>query len=234
MPRLALPFPAGHASGSGRFRCRLSSRPLPQRPPTHAAVSAYPCRAVAGVHSAGRLQVASGRKAASAVAQLDRRCLPAALTWPGTQGVHGTGHRGSVRRTSGIAARYCRTAALRRGHGRGAPEQSRDMAVAGGRPSMHAPPATAVDARRLQCPRWQHNLDAGGCPDQGVRRTACCRSLDTAAVSTVVPEPWPHGDGVRTAGVHRGHPQAAVSAATGSGRRTGGRWSGAASAGRRG
>jgi hypothetical protein len=36
------PFPAGHASGSGRLRCRLSSRPLPQRPHNPAAV--------AGVH----------------------------------------------------------------------------------------------------------------------------------------------------------------------------------------
>jgi hypothetical protein len=36
---------------------------------------------------------------------------------------------------------------------------------------MPTPPATAVDAnRRRRCPRRQHNLDADGCPDQGVRR----------------------------------------------------------------
>jgi hypothetical protein len=49
-----VPFPAGHASGSGRFGCRLSSRPLPQCPRAHAAV--------AGVHSAGCLRVAGVRR----------------------------------------------------------------------------------------------------------------------------------------------------------------------------
>jgi hypothetical protein len=54
------------------------------------------------------------------------------------------------------------------------------MAVAGGRPSMHAPPVTAVDAnRRIQCPWRQRNLDAGGCPDEGVRRTVCRRCRRT-------------------------------------------------------
>jgi hypothetical protein len=64
------------------------------------------------------------------------------------------------------------------------------MAVAGSRPSMHTPPATAVDANhRTRRLRRQQNLDGGGCPDEGVRRTAFYRSLpDTAAVSAVLPE----------------------------------------------
>jgi hypothetical protein len=39
MLHLAVPFPAGHASGIGRFGCRLSSRPLPQCPRAPAAVA---------------------------------------------------------------------------------------------------------------------------------------------------------------------------------------------------
>jgi hypothetical protein len=141
MPHLAVPFPAGHPSGSGRFRCRLSSRPLPQCPRAHAAV--------VGVHSAGRLRAAGVRRPRPLS---ERRTVGVCrLRRPEPRGIRGTGHRGSVRRTSGSAAGCWPDGCSPRG--RGSPEQSGDMAVAGGRPSMHAPPATAVDARRLQCPR---------------------------------------------------------------------------------
>jgi hypothetical protein len=56
----------------------------------------------------------------------------------GTQGARATGHRGSVRWTCGIAAKcWPDGGPLRRGHGRGSPKRGGDMAVAGGRPSMH-------------------------------------------------------------------------------------------------
>jgi hypothetical protein len=166
-----------------------------------------------------------------------------------------------------------RTAAIRRGHGHRLPEQGRGdiRSPAPDRPCT--PPATAVDAnRRLRCLRRQQNLDAGGCPDQGVRRTACCRSLrtpwqcplcvrhcgrlampsgrpvspaDTAGPQAVsgrlrnwtprsvrcpllLPEPRPvSGRPVSTA-------DTADSRATGSGRRPGVHWRGAATAGMRG
>jgi hypothetical protein len=76
-----------------------------------------------------------------------------------------------------------------------APEQGRDMAIAGGRPSMHARPATAVDANRPHAvstaaaePR-PGRLSRPGCPPHGVLP----QPADTAAVSTVLPEPRPLG-----------------------------------------
>jgi hypothetical protein len=69
-----------------------------------------------------------------------------------------------------------------------APEQAEDMAVAGSRPSMHAPSAVAVDAsRRMRCLRRQRNLGRGrrsrrGCPPHGVLP----QPADTAAASAVL------------------------------------------------
>jgi hypothetical protein len=172
MPHLAVPFLAGHASGSGRFGCRLSSRPLPQCPRAPAAVAR-----VSTVPAACELRVSAGRvrgrrfgpPMSAGGADLARN--PGASAEPDTAAV--SAGRPGVRPAAG------RTAALRRGHGRGSPEQGRDMAVAGRRPSMHAPPAAAVDAnRRRRCLR-RRNLDASGCPDERVRRTACCRSRRT-------------------------------------------------------
>jgi hypothetical protein len=83
-----------------------------------------------------------------------------------------------------------------------------------------------VDAnRRIRCPRWQQNLDVGGCPDEGVHRTTGCRRpVDTAAVSAVRPKlrrlAMPSGRLGSTADTAAAR---GVSAATGSGRRPGGR-----------
>jgi hypothetical protein len=181
VPHSAVPVPVGHGCGGGRFCCRLSSRPLPQCPQAHAAVAGVPVPAACGL----RVSVRGPRLLSTPP---DRRCLSAAPTWPEPRGVHGTGHRGSVRWTSGMRP------------GAGRPLAAADTATgplsragtrryAGGRPFMPTLPASAREAnRRSRCPRWQHNLDAGGCPDQGVRRTAGCRRpVDTAAVSAVRP-----------------------------------------------
>jgi hypothetical protein len=184
----------------GRTCKRQWTVPLPAVQQAAAAVSA--CHAaVAGVHRAGRLRVAGVRRPRprSHIWTADVRRLR--QPGPEPRGVRGTGHRGSVRWTSGLPPGAGRTAALPRGHRRSPPEQGGGYGGASGRPSMHAPPATALDAnRRIPCLWRQQNLDAGGCPDEGVRRPA-----DTAAVSAVRPELRPPGDGVRTAGVHRGH-----------------------------
>jgi hypothetical protein len=205
MAVLADAAPCG--SVPGRTCKRQWTVPLPAVQQAATAVSACPCRS----RRCPQWRPPAGwvwPQAASAVAHLDRRCLPAAPTWPGTQGVCGTGHRSSVRWTSGIAGQVPAGRPLSAADTAAAP-----LSRAGGdggrrRPTVHArPPATAVDpGRRRRCLRRQQNLDAGGCPDQGVRRTACCRSLrTTVAVSAVLPALRPPGDGVRMAGVHRGH-----------------------------
>jgi hypothetical protein len=160
----------------GRTSKRQWTVPLPAVQPAAAAVSACPCRSRAGVHRAGRLRVAGVRRPRPLSERPDRRCLPAAPTWPATEGCP----RHRTPRQCPLDVRNCGQMVLA---GRllsaadtAAPlSRAGDMAmaVAGGRPSMHAPPATAVDAsRRRRCLRRQPNLDAGGCPDQGVRRTA--------------------------------------------------------------
>jgi hypothetical protein len=95
---------------------------------------------------------------------LDRRCLPAAPTLPEAQA-----------RPRNRTPRQCRLDVrdggqvlagrpIRRGHGR-SPRAGQGRGGRGGRPFMHAPPATAVDDnRRIRCPQRQDNLDAGGCP----------------------------------------------------------------------
>jgi hypothetical protein len=127
---------------------------LPAVQQAAAAVSPCPCRSRAGVHRAGRLRAAGVRRLrlrsqvwTADVCRLRRPGpQPRASAGPDTAAV--SAGRPGVRPGAG------RTAALRRGHGRGAPEQGRDMAIAGGRPSMHVPPAAAVEAnRRMRCPR---------------------------------------------------------------------------------
>jgi len=155
---------------------------LPAVQQAAAAVSACPCRSRAGVHRAGRLRVAGVRR-------LRLRSQVGPLMSAGCADLAGTQGRPRNRtpRQCPLDVRPAagRTAALRRGHGRGAPEQGRDMAIAGGRPSMHAPPVAAVDAnRRRRCPRRQHKprrgrLSRPGCPPHGVLPLAA----DTAAVS---------------------------------------------------
>jgi hypothetical protein len=199
---------------------------LPAVQQAAAAVSPCPCRSRAGVHRAGRLRAAGVRRPrprsqvwTADVCRLRRPGpQPRASAGPDTAAL--SAGRPGVRPGAG------RTAALRRGHGRGAPEQGRDMAIAGGRPSMHVPPAAAVEAnRRMRCPRRQHKprrgrLSRPECPPHGVLP----QPADTAAVSAGAsgtaaarrcrPDGWCPP---------RTPPPPAVSAATGSGRRTGGR-----------
>jgi hypothetical protein len=94
------------------------------------------------------------------------------------------------------------TAALRRGHGRGSPEQG-GMAVAGGRPSMHAPQWTPTAAYGVYAGSRTSTRAAVPTTVSAARRAAA--PADTVAVSTVRPELRPPGDAVRTAAVHRGH-----------------------------
>jgi hypothetical protein len=170
MPHLAVPFPAGHASGSGRFHCRLSNRPLPQCPRAPAAVAGCPpCRPPAGCGCP---------QATSAVAHVRTADVRRRPTWPTPQ----RRPQNRTPRQSPLDVRACDQVLAGRppsaADTAAAPlSRAGDMAVASGRPSLHAPPATAVDpGRRTRCLRRQHNLDAGDCPDQGVRRTAGCRS----------------------------------------------------------
>jgi hypothetical protein len=198
MPHLAVPFPAGHPSGSGRFRCRLSSRPLPQCPRAPAAV--------AGVHRAGRLRGCGCPQAASAVRasgpSVSAGCADLARN-PGVSAEPDTAAVSAGR--PGLRPGAGRTAALRRGHG-GSPEQGRGYGGRRSRPSM--PPH--------QLRQW---TPTAACSVHGGSRTStraavqtrvsAARRLpppaDTAAVSAVRPELRPPGDGVRTAGVHRRH-----------------------------
>ena len=94
--------PCGHVpsrtlGGSGRCWCRLSSGALPLCPHDPAAV--------AGVRSAGHPRAAGVHQPRPRSTPLDRRCPPAAPTWPATPaGVHGAGHCGRVRGVAGSAA----------------------------------------------------------------------------------------------------------------------------------
>jgi hypothetical protein len=216
MPRLAVPFPAGQASGSGRFRCRLSSRPLPQCPRAPAAV--------AGVHSGDRLRVGCGRRPRVHCPHSGPEVSAGGADLARNLGRPRNRTPSSVRWTSGTAAR-CRPDGRCPPRTRPqAPEQGRGY---GGRrrPTVHARPAGHGSGPRPPhtVSTAQHNLDAGGCPDQGVRRTAC-RSLRTR---------WQCPRCVRNCGrlamvsgrlVSTVDTAAAcgVAAATGSGRRTGG------------
>jgi hypothetical protein len=210
----------------GRTSKRQWTVPLPAVQPAAAAVSACPCRSrgcppcrpPAGLRvSAGRVRCPSVRTVG--VCRLRRpgpQPRPCPRNWtprPCPLDV-------------GIAARSWPDAAIRRGHSRGAPEQGR---ARGGRrrPTVHArPPATAVDANRphavstAAAQSRRGRLSRPGCPPHGVPP----QPADTAALSAVRPALRPPGDAVRTAGVHRGHRRRLrVSAATGSGRQTGGR-----------
>jgi hypothetical protein len=187
MPHLAVPFPAGHASGSGRFGCRLSSRAA-------AAVSACPCRR-RGCPPCRPPAGCGVRRLRPLSTPPDRRCPPAAPTWPATQDVRGTGDRGSVRWTSGSAGQVLPD-------GRHPPRtRPQPLSRAGTWRSPAADrrctprPATAVDANRPHAvstaaaePR-PGRLSRPGCPPHGVLP----QPADTAAVSTVLPEPRPLG-----------------------------------------
>jgi hypothetical protein len=219
MPHIPVPFLVGHwmwrwtvvLPAVQRDVAVMSARPCRRRGcPQHRAPAGCRCPpAASAVHASGPSMSAGG-------ADLARN--------PGVSAEPDTAAVSTMR--PGLRPGAGRTADIRRGHGRRPPEQGGRF---GGRwqPTVHARPAGygSGHKRRTRRPRRQRNLDAGGCPDEGVRRTACCRSLpDTAAVSAVLPELRPPGDAVRTAGVHRGHRRRLrVSAATGSGRRTGGR-----------
>jgi hypothetical protein len=173
MPHLAVPFPARHASGSGRFRYRLFNRPLPQCPRAPAAV--------AGVHrgpAARGSRVAPGRIRCRTFGPPMSAAAP---TCPGTQARPAEPDTAAVSAgRPGWRPGAGRTAAIRRGHGRSPLSRAGTWrSPAADRPCTPAP-ATAVDAnRRRRCLRRQRNLHAGGCPDEGVRRTACRRSLRT-------------------------------------------------------
>jgi hypothetical protein len=199
MPHLAVPFPAGHASGSGRLRCRLSSRPLPQCPRAHAAI--------VGVHGAGRLRGCRCPQAASAVAHLDRRSPPAAPTWPGTQGRP----RNRTPRQCPPCVRDCgQVLPDGRSPPRTRPQPPEQGRGYGGRrqPTVHAAPTSYGSGRQpphtvstaAAEPR-RGRLSRRGCPPHGVLP----QPADTVAVSAVRPALRPPGDAVRTAGVHRGH-----------------------------
>jgi hypothetical protein len=109
MPHLAVPFPAGHTSGSGRLRCRLSNRPLPQCPRAPAAV--------AGVHRVGRLRVAGVRRPRPR-SHIGPPISAGRADLAGTQGCprNRTPRQLSTGRP-GLRPGSCRTAALRHGHG---------------------------------------------------------------------------------------------------------------------
>jgi hypothetical protein len=168
------------------------SVPMPQ-----SRVSTVP--AACGLRvSAGRVRCPSGGPSVSAgCADLARN--PGVSAEPDTAAV--SAGRPGVRPVAG------RTAALRRGHDRGAPEQGRDMAIAGSRPSMHAPPATrwtqspsTVSAAVAEPGRGR--LSRPGCPpDGGLPQPAghcgqcplCVRNRGRPAMVSGRP------------GVHRGH-----------------------------
>jgi hypothetical protein len=198
MPHLAVPFRpdmqaavTGSAAGCPARRCRSVRVPMPQ-----SRVSTVP--ATCGLRvSAGRVRCRTIGPAH--VCRLRRPGpQPRASAEPNTAAV--SAGRLGLRPGAG------RTATLRRGHGRGSPEQGGDMAVAGGRPS-------STPRRRQQ---WTPTAASGvyggtrtstravsrrGCPPHGVLP----QPADTVAVSAVLPARRPPGDGVRTAGVHRRH-----------------------------
>jgi hypothetical protein len=172
-----------------------------------AVVSARPCR---GRGCRQRRASAGCRypQAASAVhARPDRGCRPAAPTWLGTQQVSAEPDTAAV--SAGrlrLRPAAGQTAAIRRGHGRGSPEQGGDLAVAGGGPSWtpagdgsgRQPPHTVSTAAAE--PR-RGRLSRRGCPPHGMLP----QPADTARVSAVLPELRPPGDAVRTAGVRHGY-----------------------------
>jgi hypothetical protein len=181
--------------------------PLPAVQQAAAAVSACPCRR-RGCPQCRPPAGCGCPQAASVVRAADRRCLPAAPTWPGTQGCP----RNRTPRPCPPGVREC---------GRLLAGRLLSAAVVSAAPLSRAGtwrslaadrPCTPrrrrpVDAnRRIRCLRRQQILDAGDCPDQGVRRTAGCCSLRT---------PWQCPRCVRNRGrpampsgrpgVHRGH-----------------------------
>jgi hypothetical protein len=192
--------PVALGCGGGRCCCRLSSVAVPSRPHDSAAV--------AGVGSVGHLRPAGVHQPRPLSTRPDRRC-------PGGRadlsrnpaGVRRTGHRGSVRCASGIAAGCWpdgrdpprtrpRLPIVGRGHGR---RRRRNVhARPAGSGSGHRPPHAVSTA--AAAPR-RGRLSGPGCPPPGVLP----QPADTAAVSAVVPELRPPGDAVRTAGVRRGH-----------------------------
>jgi hypothetical protein len=168
MPQLAVPFPAGHVGGGGRLRCRLSSVALPW--------CLHDPAAVAGVRSAGRLRLpvstghVRGRRVGPPMSAggADLARNPGASAEPDTAAVSAgrPGLRPGAGRRPPSAADTA-TAPMSRA------ETWRSPTTVPARPS-----ATTVDpGRRTRCPQRQHNLDAGSCPDQGVRRTTECRRL---------------------------------------------------------
>jgi len=190
VPHLALPFPAERTSGSGPLRCRLSNRPLPPCPRAPAAaarVSTVPAPA-------------TGRgcpQAASAVATLDRRCLPAAPTWPATQ-----------RCPRNRAPRPCPPCVPGvRQVLAGRPPSGADTATApeqggrqGGRrrPTIHARPAG--DGSGHQPPT--DGLHSSTTSTRTAVQTGVSAARRAAAARWTLRPP---GDGVRTAGVQCGH-----------------------------
>jgi hypothetical protein len=124
-------------SRSGRTCKRQWTVPLPAVQQALPQCPRAPA-AGAGVHSAGRLRVAGVRRprprSHSWTADLCRLRRPG----PQPRSVRGTGHRGSVRWTSGSAAKCWPDGRSPPRTRPQPPEQGRDMAVAGGRPSMHA------------------------------------------------------------------------------------------------
>jgi hypothetical protein len=217
----------------GRTRKRQWTVPLTAVQQAAAAVSAYPCRSVrvpcrsrgcppcrppagCGCPQAASTVHTSGPEVSAGCAELART--------PGH--VRGTGHPGRVRWTSGLRPGPGRTPPSAADTAAAPLSRAGHVAVAGGRPSMHARrPRQWTPTARMQCPRRQHNLDAGGCPDQGVRRTACRRSLRTLrhcprCVRHCGRLAMVSGRLVSTADTAAA---CGISAATGSGRRTGGR-----------
>jgi hypothetical protein len=196
MPHLAVPFPAGHPSGSGRFRCRLSSSrcrsvrvPMPR-----SRVSTVP--AACGLRgSAGRVRCPSGEPSVSAgCADLARN--------PGCPRNRTPRQCPPEVRECGwvLAGRLLSAAAVaplsRAGTWR---SPAADHPCSPGRRRQYTPAACSVHGGSGTSTRAavQTRVSAGR------RAAAACRTL--RAVSVVRPEPRPPGDGVRTAGVHRGH-----------------------------
>jgi hypothetical protein len=169
MPHLAVPFLAGHASGSGRYGCRLSSRPLPQCPRAPAAVAR-----VSTVPAACELRVSAGCVCGRRFGPpMSAGCADLARN-PGRP-------RGRTPPRCPLDVRECGRLLA------GRPLSAADTAAA---PLSRAGTWRSPAADRPCTPRrrWQWtptaadgvhggstNLAAGGCPDQGVRRPAYCR-----------------------------------------------------------
>jgi hypothetical protein len=207
MPHLAAPFP-------GRKCKRQWTVGLPAVQPAAAAVSACLCRGVRAplpqsrvstVPAAYGLRVSAGRVHCphlwtGGVCRLRR-------PGPEPRGVRGTGHRGSVRWTSGIAGQVPAGRPLSAADTAAAPLSMAGTwrSPAADRPSR--PAGCGSDASRgIRCLRRQQHPQRRrpsrpGCPPHGVLP----QPADTATVSVVRPALRPPGDGVRTAGVHRGH-----------------------------